>query len=125
MWDLGSPLVTITWFLTIRGRGESSRVVFTMLGIFIFLTITMAIGLFIAKGRGAAVLPYTPPAVTPTIWQALYHMLTASMKGLVALSGLEAMSNGIQFVINEDFALVKWGKKTFAAPERLVEFLQR
>ncbi len=37
-------------------------------------------------------------------------MLTASMKGLVALSGLEAMSNGIQFVINEDFALVKWGK---------------
>ena len=38
-------------------------------------------------------------------------MLTASMKGLVALSGLEAMSNGIQFVINDDFALVKWGKK--------------
>ena len=29
-------------------------------------------------------------------------MLTASMKGLVALTGLEAMSNGIQFVINED-----------------------
>ena len=25
------------------------------------------------------------------------HMLTASMKGMVALSGLEAMSNGIQF----------------------------
>ena len=41
----------------------------------------------------------------------MYHMLTASMKGLVALSGLEAMSNGIQFVINDDFALVKWGKK--------------
>jgi hypothetical protein len=38
-------------------------------------------------------------------------MLTASMRGLVALSGLEAMSNGIQFVINDDFALVKWGKK--------------
>jgi hypothetical protein len=33
------------------------------------------------------------------------------MKGLVALSGLEAMSNGIQFVIHEDFALVKWGKQ--------------
>ena len=39
-----------------------------------------------------------------------FHMLTASMKGLVALSGLEAMSNGIQFVINEDAGLVKWGK---------------
>ena len=39
------------------------------------------------------------------------HMLTASMKGMVALTGLEAMSNGIQFVINEDAGLVKWGKK--------------
>jgi amino acid transporter len=108
---LGIAIAAVTWFLTIRGRGESSRVVFTMLGIFILLTITMGIGLFIAKGNGAAVLPYTAPAVTPTIWQAMYHMLTASMKGLVALSGLEAMSNGIQFVIHEDFALVKWGKK--------------
>lgn len=45
------------------------------------------------------------------LWQAAYHMLTASMKGLVALSGLEAMSNGIQFVKNEDFNLVKWGKQ--------------
>ena len=107
---IGVGLVTITWWLTIRGRGESSRVVFTMLGIFILLTIALAVGLFLAKGRGVAALPYTPPAVQPTLWQALYHMLTASMKGLVALSGLEAMSNGIQFVINEDFALVKWGK---------------
>lgn len=107
---IGVSLVTITWWLTIRGRGESSRVVFTMLGIFILLTIALAVGLFIARGRGVAALPYTPPAVQPTLWQALYHMLTASMKGLVALSGLEAMSNGIQFVINEDFALVKWGK---------------
>jgi len=108
---LGVALVTITWWLTIRGRGESARVVFTMLGIFIFLTVAMAIGLFIAKGRTVAALPYTPSATIPTLWQAAYHMLTASMKGLVALSGLEAMSNGIQFVINEDFALVKWGKK--------------
>ncbi len=55
--------------------------------------------------------PYTEPVTTPSLWQAAYHMLTASMKGLVALTGLEAMSNGIQFVINEDFGLVKWGKK--------------
>ncbi len=38
-------------------------------------------------------------------------MLTASMKGLVALSGLEAMSNGIQFVIHDDMSVVAWGKK--------------
>jgi hypothetical protein len=108
---IGAALAAITWYLTIRGRGESARVVFTMLGIFLMLTVVMAIGLFIAKGSSAPVLPYTPPAVTPTIWQAMYHMLTASMRGLVALSGLEAMSNGIQFVIHEDAGLVKWGKK--------------
>ena len=108
---IGAGLAGITWWLTIRGRGESARVAFTMLGIFVLLTVVMLVGLFVAKAGGASALPYTPPAVVPSIGQALYHMLTASMKGLVALSGLEAMSNGIQFVINEDAGIVKWGKK--------------
>ncbi len=108
---IGAGLAAITWWLTIRGRGESARITFTMLGIFLLLTLVMAVGLFMAKSRAVTALPYTAPATAPTIWQAMYHMLTASMKGLVALSGLEAMSNGIQFVINDDFALVKWGKK--------------
>ncbi|HTX90474.1 MAG TPA: hypothetical protein VMC09_04575 [Anaerolineales bacterium] len=108
---VGASLAAITWYLTIRGRGESARVVFTMLGIFIMLSIVMAVGLFLAKGRGAEVLPYEQTLPTPTLWTAIYHMLTASMKGLVALSGLEAMSNGIQFVIDEDAGIVKWGKK--------------
>jgi len=108
---IGAALAAITWYLTIRGRGESSRVVFSLLGVFGFLTIVLGIGLFLAKGHGVPAQPYTEPVTTPSLWQAAYHMLTASMKGLVALSGLEAMSNGIQFVINEDFALVKWGKQ--------------
>jgi hypothetical protein len=108
---LGAALAAITWYLTIRGRGESSRVVFSLLGVFGFLTIALGIGLFIAKARGVPAQPFTEPVTTPSLWQAAYHMLTASMKGLVALSGLEAMSNGIQFVINEDFGLVKWGKQ--------------
>lgn len=108
---IGAALATATWWLTIRGRGESARVVFVMLAIFIMLTITMAIGLFIAKGHGVEALPYTETIKQTTIWQAMYHMLTASMKGLVALSGLEAMSNGIQFVIHGDMPMVVWGKK--------------
>ncbi len=108
---IGAALAAVTWYLTIRGRGESSRVVFTMLAVFLLMTITMAAGLFIAKGNGVPAQPFAAPEVTPTLWQALYHMLTASMKGLVALSGLEAMSNGIQFVINEDAGIVVWGKK--------------
>jgi hypothetical protein len=107
---LGITLMSITWYLTIRGRGESSRVVFTMLGIFIFLTIVMAVGLFLAKSHSVPAVVYPEDIKPASFWQAMYHMLTASMKGLVALSGLEAMSNGIQFVIHEDFALVKWGK---------------
>ena len=107
---IGALLAAGTYYLTIRGRGESAQITFTMLGVFVFLTITMAIGLFMAHFRGvpAVVSAEAPEAVSLT--QALYHMLTASMKGMVALSGLEAMSNGIQFVINEDVALVKWGK---------------
>jgi hypothetical protein len=108
---IGAVLVLSTWYLTIRGRGESARVVFIMLGVFIALTIVMAIGLFLAKGRAVVALPFQPAQSTPPILTAAYHMLTASMKGLVALSGLEAMSNGIQFVIDEDTKIVKWGKQ--------------
>jgi hypothetical protein len=108
---IGAGLAAITWWLTIRGRGESARVVFTMLAIFVFLTVIMAVGLFVAKFKGVPAVPYTEPVIVPTLWEAMYHMLTASMKGLVALSGLEAMSNGIQFVINDDAGIVKWGKR--------------
>jgi hypothetical protein len=107
---IGVALATITYYLTIRGRGESAQVVFTMLGIFGLLTVTMAIGLFIAHWKG---VPPVPAEATKSVSlaQALMHLLTASMKGMVALSGLEAMSNGIQFVINEDAGIVKWGKR--------------
>jgi hypothetical protein len=108
---LGAILAGCTWYLTIRGRGESARITFALLGVFFMLTILMAIGLFIAHFRGVPAVPITEAPKTATIWQALYHLLTGSMKGMVALSGLEAMSNGIQFVKNEDAAIVKWGKK--------------
>ena len=102
---LGIGLVTITWYFTIRGRGESSRIVFTMLGVFVLMTIVMAIGLFLAKARGVTPVAYEEQIKQASLWQSAYHMLTASMKGLVALSCLEAMSNGIQFIKNEDFNL--------------------
>jgi hypothetical protein len=62
--------------------------------------------------NGVPPVPPTEAALAvPTIGTAIMHLLTASMKGMVALTGLEAMSNGIQFVINEDAGFVKWGKK--------------
>ncbi|MBN2388317.1 MAG: amino acid permease [Anaerolineales bacterium] len=120
---IGAVLAGITYWLTIRGRGESARVVFTLLGVFVLLTIVMVVGLLIANGRGVAAVPMTEPLeAAPSFWQALYHMLTASMKGMVALTGLEAMSNGIQFVIHEDAGIVKWGKKRFPKLKGLWEF---
>jgi hypothetical protein len=119
---LGIALVTITWYLTIRGRGESSAVVFTMLGVFVFMTIALAVGLILARARGVPPVVYEDHFKNATLWGAGYHMLTASMKGLVALSGLEAMSNGIQFVKNEDFGLVRWGKKQLPKLNGLWEY---
>src|SRR5512143_938 len=43
---IAAVLVTANWFITIRGRGESGRIVFTLLGIFLSLTVVMAVGLF-------------------------------------------------------------------------------
>jgi hypothetical protein len=108
---IGILLVFITWFLTIRGRGESAQVVFMMLFIFMMLTVVMMVGLFAAKKPELVALSNLPAAKPVSLLEAMYHMLTASMKGLVALSGLEAMSNGIQFVIDTDPSLVRWGKK--------------
>lgn len=108
---IGAALVSVNYYLTIRGRGESARVVFMMLFVFVILTIAMAIGLIKASVSGVEPFPMAEQPEAVPLSQALYHLLTASMKGLVALSGLEAMSNGIQFVKNEDAGIVVWGKK--------------
>lgn len=108
---LGALLAAITWYITIRGRGESAKVVFTLLGTFALLTVVMGIGLFIAHFRGVPPVPPTESPLPVSLGQALMHMLTASMKGMVALTGLEAVSNGIQFMKDEDASIVKWGKR--------------
>ena len=108
---LGAGLASMTWYITIRGRGESAQVVFTLLAVFLSLTVVMAIGLFTALFRQVPPIPPDAPPQAVALGEALSHLLTASMKGMVALSGLEAMSNGIQFVKDEDASIVKWGKR--------------
>jgi hypothetical protein len=119
---IGVVLVSVTYYLTIRGRGESSRVTFTMLAVFLMLSVVMTIGLLVAHGRGVPAVPMTDAPQSATLGEAAYHMLTATMKGMVALSGLEAMSNGIQFVINEDSDLIKWCKKHLPKLKSVWEF---
>jgi amino acid transporter len=119
---IGVVLVSTTYFLTIRGRGESAHVTFTMLGVFLMLTVVMFVGLLIASGKGVPAVPATEVPQSATLGEAFYHMLTATMKGMVALTGLEAMSNGIQFVINEDSAPIAWCKKHLPKLHRVWDF---
>ncbi len=108
---LGAVLAFVTWYLTIRGRGESAQVVYILVATFVLMTVTLLVGLIIAAVRGVPPVPLTETPQAASLGQALMHMLTASMKGMVALTGLEAVSNGIQFFKNEDAGLVKWGKQ--------------
>src|SRR5512139_1391369 len=75
---IGAALAAVTWWLTIRGRGESSRIVFTLLGIFFMLTITMAIGLFIANAKDVAAVVSQDAVKSATVPEALLHLLTAA-----------------------------------------------
>jgi hypothetical protein len=119
---LGAGMVSTTWYITIRGRGESAQVVFTGLSIFILMTVVMVIGLFIAKSTNVSPLPGEVTGQAKSLGEALFHVLAASMKGLVALTGLEAMSDGIQFVIDEDPGFVKWGRKRLPKLDSLWKF---
>lgn len=109
---LGGSLCAATWYLTIRGRAESVSIVVGLLTLFVILTLAMFIGLVVAVQRGVQPAPAEELlGAAPSVTQALFHLLTASMKGMVALTGLEAMSNGIQFVVDEDAPIVTWGRK--------------
>ncbi len=120
---IGALLAAVTWFVTIRGRGESSRAVFTLLFVFVVLTAIMAFGLVHAAATGSvAPAPVEPVTETVTLGTALFGLLGASMKGLVALTGLEAMSNGIQFVQDEDAGLIKWAKRKLPKYQGLWKF---
>ncbi|MBM3121172.1 MAG: amino acid permease [Chloroflexi bacterium] len=119
---LGAALAMTTWYITIRGRGESAQVVGTLLGVFVLLTVTLAVGLFVALAKQVPPVPQAVPVGEVSLGEALRHLLTASMKGMVALSGLEAMSNGIQFVKDEDAGLVAWGKVHLPRLRRVWQF---
>jgi hypothetical protein len=119
---IGAALAAVTWYLTIRGRGESAAVVFGLIMMFVLLTVAMGVGLVLAQLKGVPPVAATEAPQAASLWQASLHLLTASMKGMVALTGLEAMSNGIQFVINEDAAIVKWGKKRLPRLQGLWNF---
>jgi len=119
---IGAVLAAVTWYLTIRGRGESAQVVFMLIGVFAMLTVAMGVGLILAHVKGVPPVPVEETPQAASLAQAFLHMLTASMKGMVALTGLEAVSNGVQFMINEDAGIVQWGKQHLPRFKKLWNF---
>jgi hypothetical protein len=122
---IGAALASLTCFITIIGRGESAKTVFTLLVVFVVMTVLMFAGLlYVAVTNSVAPAPHmaVPGEHTPTVSEALFHLLAASMKGLVALTGLEAMSNGIQFVRNKDAQVIVWAKRRLPRFETLWAF---
>ncbi len=122
---IGALLAFATWFITIRGRGESARTVFILLMVFGVLTAVMLGGLVHATlSNSVAPVASDAAAATnvPSWGEVLFLLMSASMKGLVALTGLEAMSNGIQFVRDQDAGVITWAKQKLPRLNRLWKF---
>src|SRR5258708_2733779 len=106
---LGVGIALLTCWLTLRGRKDASRVTFVILFIYVALMTITFIALYVQTSQGTtpAQLPTSdlPPAnIVGVIANSILH-------GLVALTGLEAVSNGLNFIKDEDSSYVKWGKK--------------
>src|SRR5216684_4349314 len=86
------------------------------------ITVALFVGLVIANARGVAAVPSDQAPAAASLGQAALAMLTASMKGMVALTGLEAISNGIQFIKHEDAGIVGWGRRRWPRLNRVWEF---
>jgi hypothetical protein len=70
---IGASLAGVTYWLTIRGRGESARVVFTMLGIFVMMTILLIAGLILARLRGVPAVQYHETILPASLGGAVSH----------------------------------------------------
>jgi hypothetical protein len=57
---IGAGLAAVTWYLTIRGRGDSGRVVFVFLAAFALLTVALGIGLAVVAAPIRIARPRRP-----------------------------------------------------------------
>ncbi len=107
---LGIGIAWLTCWLTLRGRRDASRVTFVVLFIYAALMVITFIALYVQTLRGVppATLPQPDPNM-PTV-NVVAAIANSVLHGLVALTGLEAVSNGLNFIKNEDANYVKWGK---------------
>jgi amino acid permease-like protein len=110
---LGVGIAWLTCYLTVRGRRDSSRVTFLVLFTYVSLMVLTFVALFIQTSQGVQPAPLPQPPANIPMSRLVGDIGNAVLHGLVALTGLEAVSNGLLFIKDEDAGYVKWGKKRF------------
>src|SRR5579859_7958824 len=131
---LGAGIAWLTCWLTLRGRRDASKVTFVILFVYVALMVITFIALGVQAAQGVNTIPnasgaligITPlPAPDPNlpIADIIGTVGNSVLHGLVALTGLEAVSNGLQFIKDEDANYVKWAKKHFPRFEGVWKFL--
>src|SRR5258707_2298994 len=131
---LGVGIGGLTCWLSLRGRKGASFVTFVILFMYVSLMLITFIVLGIQTTQGiktvpnvtGQLVPITPlPAPDPNLDVAHIVGVIANsvLHGLVALTGLEAVSNGLQFIKDDDAGYVKWGKKHLPQWQGLWQFL--
>src|SRR5258708_3380156 len=119
---LGVGIAWLTCWLTLRGRKDASRVTFVVLFIYAALMIITFIALWLQTVQGVppAKLPQPDPNM-PTV-NVVAAIANSVLHGLVALTGLEAVSNGLNFIKDQDANYITWGKKHLPQLHALWQF---
>jgi hypothetical protein len=109
---LGTGIAFLTCWLTLRGRRDASRITFVILFVYAALMLLTFIALLTQTSvQGVQPVPLPAPPSDMPFGQIAAIVGNSILHGLVALTGLEAVSNGLLFIKQEDAAYVKWGKE--------------
>ncbi len=120
---LGIGIAWLTCWLTLRGRKDAARVTFIILFTYVALMLLTFVTLHIQTLQGVPPQPLPLPKPGIQINEIGAVIANSVLHGLVALTGLEAVSNGLQFIKNEDATYVRWGKAHLTQFAGLWKFL--
>ncbi len=117
---LGIGIAWLTCWLTLRGRRDAARITFVVLWTYVGFMVITFVSLAIQSTNNSPVpniiegfktgsIPKPPTDLA--VGEIFGVVANATLHGLVALTGLEAVSNGLPFIKNQDTSYVRWGKK--------------
>jgi hypothetical protein len=129
---IGISIASLTCWLTLRGRRDAARITFVVLWTYVCFLVITFVSLAVQSTYNLPVpnviegyKTYSIPTPDPNlpVGEILGVLVNSTLHGLVALTGLEAVSNGLPFIKNMDAAYVRWGKKKLPALNGLWNFM--